>query len=153
MKKIICCIFALLLALAALAEAPDASMRVTFEDGFSLELPDDWVSFEVDSAAANAGVLYCLGAPDASKLMYVQRWASDFAALSDLENAVEARDDLQLRSSVASDFVMYNFIDADCTGCMTLFNGSVLNLIFLPQSSSDFMLTASHIMESFKAEL
>ena len=156
MKKMICCILALLaICTAALGEAPYEAIRLNFEDGFSLSLPADWVSYEVSDELSEQGFLYCLGSADAARLMYIQRWSTDCADLDELKAELELRDEIALGSSLASasgtPFLMYSFSEADCSGCMTLLDGDVLNLLFLPQSDDDAMLIAATVMDSYTA--
>ena len=150
MKRILCCLLALIL-LGALASAEEIrdTVRVQFEDGFALSLPSDWVSYEVAPELADSGFIYCLGSADGAQLMYIQRWNAGYAELNELESALASREEIELRTTADGNrFLMYNFADADCSGCVTLFNGSVLNLLVLPQTDSECMLTAAMIMES-----
>ena len=153
MKKMVCCLLALI-ALIAPATAEDVcdSVRVAFEDGFSLSLPADWVRYDVAPELSEAGFIYCLGSADGARLMYVQRWNTGCADLSELEASLSSRPEIELRTSVSdgesAGFLTYNFTDADCSGCATLFDGTVLNLLFLPQSDAENMLLAATIMES-----
>lgn len=156
MKKMICCILALLaICTAALGEMPYETVRLNFEDGFSLSLPASWVSYEVPGELSEQGFLYCLGSSDAAQLMYIQRWPSDCIDLDGLKTELVSRDEIVLGSSLASasgaSFLMYNFAEADCSGCMTLLDGDVLNLLFLPQSDENAMLIAATVMDSYAA--
>ena len=151
MKKILCC-FLMLLCIFSSACAEDLyeSSRLTFEDGFTLSLPSDWVSYALSPELAEAGYIYCLGSADSSQLMYIQRWASDMTSIDDLAASLEARDEIENPITGMSDsghpFLMYNFADRDASGCMQLFDGSILNFIFTPQSSNDLMLTAAFLI-------
>lgn len=153
MKKLLTFLLTLLMLCApALAEAPYESVRLEFEDGFALSLPADWVSYAVSPELAEAGYLYCLGSADGARLMYIQRWNTDCADLDELRALLEDRDEILLRSDMDdSAFLMYNFAEQDCSGCATLLNDSILNLIFLPQSDADNMLIAATILESYEA--
>lgn len=153
MKKMLISLLALLtLGAFALAEAPYASVRLEFEDGFALSLPADWVSYAVTPEQADAGYLYCLGSADGARLMYIQRWNTDCADMGELRAALEDRDEIILRSDGdESAFLMYNFAEQDCSGCVTLLDGSILNLIFLPQSDAENMMIAATILESYEA--
>ena len=156
MKRWICTLVALaLLAVSAFAEMPYESVRIEFEDGFALSLPADWVSYEVPEDLNDQGFLYCLGSADGARLMYIQRWSSDCADLAALQAELEQQDEIVLRSSLESvsgtPFLMYNFADTDCSGCLTLLDGDVLNLLFLPQSDDSTMLIAANVMGSYDA--
>lgn len=153
MKKLLCGMLICILLTAACAETLYDCVRIRFEDGFSLSVPADWVSYEVSDADAANGYLYCLGSADGSRLMYIQRWASDYACVEDLQAALETREDIVLRSASTTgngvEFLMYNFSEWDASGCMTLYGGSVVNLLFIPQSDAENMLIAASTMESF----
>ena len=150
MKKLLCCLLALLALIpAALSEKADI-VNVTFEDGFTLSLPADWVSYEVSAELQESGFIYCLGSTDGAQLMYIQRWNTDIATIEDLRSALELREEIKLSATQASnDFLLYSFTDADCSGCAALLNDSILNLLFTPQSDSEMMLIAATALASF----
>lgn len=158
MKKYICLLLALLaLVTPVLAEtAAPETVRLAFEDGFSLTLPAGWVRYELDPALADEGYIYCLGSADGAQLMYIQRWASDVTDLEELVAALEERMEIELRSTNTSDsgeaFLMYRFSLEDSCGGMLIHDGSILNLLFTPQSDDALMLTAATILASFSAE-
>ena len=156
MKKLLCCILALISLIPfAIAEETIASAGVTFEDGFTLSLPADWVCYAVDPALADEGFIYCLGSADGEHLMYIQRWATDLDSLEALAAYLETREEIELRFTAAeatNGFLMYNFVDVDCSGCATLMEDSILNLLFMPQSDSESMLIAATVLESFTIE-
>lgn len=154
MKKLICCLLALLaIGAAALGEMPYESVRLEFEDGFSLALPTEWVSYEVPGELTEQGFLYCLGSADGAQLLYIQRWPTDCGNLDDLRTALQSHEEISLGSNLESasgtPFLMYSFNEADCSGCMTLLNGDVLNLLFSPRSDDDAMLIAANVMDSY----
>lgn len=154
MKKILVCLLALLmLGSFAFAEMPYESIRMEFEDGFALDLPSDWMRYDVDAELADRGFIYCLGASDASRLLYVQRWAADYATLSELQEDLAAQENVSIGANISENatFLMYTITDSDCSGCMTLFDGSVLNLLFTPQSDAENMLIAATIIESYES--
>lgn len=148
---------ATLLAALALAtgcasgEAAYESVRINFEGGFSLSVPSDWVSYEADDEARAQGIGYVLGSVDGSRLMYVQQWQTERETLKELEEALRSQEDVQiLTGDLGGDkaFLMYAMNDRDCTGCLTLHAGTVLNLMFTPQSDAEFMAMAAAIMDS-----
>ena len=151
MKKLLCCLLALIsLIPMAIAEDTAHSVNVTFEDGFTLSLPAGWVSYEVSPGLAADGFIYCLGSADGAQLMYIQRWATDLSTSDALHTALEAREEIKLSAADPSNgFWMYTFNEGDCSGCATLFGGSILNLLFMPQSDSETMLIAATALESF----
>lgn len=157
MKKLLCLLLALLsLTVPALAESAPQSVRLAFEDGFSLSLPSGWVCYDVAPELAADGYIYCLGSTDGAHLMYIQRWASDLNTLEDLVAVLENRNEIELRSTNTSDsgnaFLMYHFSGSDSCGGMLLHDGSILNLIFTPQSDNALMITAATALASFSAE-
>lgn len=150
MKKLLCCLLALIALIPAVFAEGTDSVNVTFEDGFTLSLPADWVSYEVAPELQESGFIYCLGSADGTKLMYVQRWNTDIASIEDLRAALEVREEIKLSASQASnDFLLYSFTGSDCSGCAALFDGSILNLLFTPQSDSEMMLIAATALASF----
>lgn len=149
---------AVLIALAALCAAAAAetlydTVRLTFEDGFSLSVPADWVSYEVPDELADEGYCYCLGSADGERLMYIQLWPTSCEDLDALREMLSVRDEIVLRegSEDQTNFLMYNFVEEDCSGCATLLGDRVLNLLFIPQSDADNMLIAATVMESYEA--
>ena len=152
MKKLFCILLAVLcLMSAASASEFYDSVTLGFEDGFSLSVPSDWVSFGVTPELAEQGYLYCLGSADAANLMYIQLWHGNYADLDALQADMEQRAEIVLRSSNEG-ILMYNFSEGDCSGCMTLLNGNILNLLFTPKSDPENMLVAATIVDSLKTE-
>lgn len=153
MKKLLCAMLIFTLLSAACAETLYDCVRIRFEDGFSLSVPADWVSYEVSDTDAAQGYLYCFGSADGNRLMYIQRWAADYASIEDLQTDLETSENIVLRSASVTgngiEFLMYNFSEYDASGCMTIYEGSVVNLLFLPQSDPENMLIAAATMESF----
>lgn len=157
MKKLLCCILALLaLTAPVLAETMPDTVRLSFEDGFSLSLPAEWVSYALDPALSDAGYIYCLGSADGANLMYIQRWRTELTSLDALTASLEERAEIELRSTNTSEtgeaFLMYSFTESDASGGMLLLDGSILNLFFTPQSDDALMLTAATVLTSFSAE-
>jgi len=156
MKKLLCCIIALvLIMIPVLAESAPETVRLAFEDGFSLSLPADWVSYALEPTLADDGFIYCLGSPDGAHLMYIQRWKTNLTTIEELSAALEDRTEIELRTANASEsgeaFLMYSFTASDASGGMLLLDGSILNLCFTPQSDNALMLTAATVLTSFSA--
>ena len=153
MKRILCCLIAILmLSVTALSETSANTVRLEFENGFSLSLPSDWGSFAVSPELKEAGFIYCLGSADAAQLMYIQNLEGEYANFDALQAVFETRPEIVLRSTVEAasgrPFLLYNFAEEDCSGCAALYEGSVINLLFMPRSDADFMLTAAAIIDS-----
>jgi len=145
-KMLVCMLMTMFLLISsACAASPAEFVQLDFEDGFSLSLPSDWVIFDVSPDLSEAGFRYCLGSADASRLMYIQRWPTDCATLDALRNTLAGRAEIILRPS-SGEFITYQYAEGDCTGCMTLFDGDILNLLFLPQSDPQTMLLAASII-------
>ena len=138
----------------AQAEAAAAQSTVTlaFEDGFSLELPADWLHYEVSDEMAQSGVLYCLSDADAGRWLYIQSWSTDCADIDALCTLI--RETAQPQTSGVyefngTQFVVYDLTDVDVSCCAALLNGRVLNFVFTPQSDVDFMVIAARIIGTF----
>lgn len=155
MKKFLCILLSMLmLGSFALAEDGFNTVKVTFEDGFSLDIPSDWVRYELTDDLVELGYLYCLGSADGERLMYIQRGNTNCTDIDALRTLLEGRDEIILRTEDAADsaFLTYNFANQDASGSATLLDGTILNLIFLPQSDADNMLIAATILESYEPQ-
>ena len=129
-------------------------LTLAFEDGFSLELPADWLHYEVSDEMARSGVLYCLSDAAANRWLYIQSWSTDCADVDALCALI--RETAQPQTSGVyefngTQFVVYDLTDADVSCCAALLNGRVLNFVFTPQSDADFMVIAARIIGTFTA--
>lgn len=155
MKKWICAVLALCLcALCALAETGD-TYTVWFEDAFSLNLPEGWVSYPVAEEDARAGILYALGDESGERLLYIQRQTvTTLDSFDALKGVLEAREDcdkvqeLDLNGQAFASFIMAG---ENVSGCATLLGGDVLTFLFQPQDNADYIMQVTEIMESFRA--
>ena len=123
-----------------------------FEEGFSLTLPEGWVSYAVSDLDRAGGVRYALGDGSGERSLYIQFTDTSIKDVGALSEAVEATDGLNQTGDLnfgGVDFVA--FIDAtqNASSCATILNGMLTVFVFTPQTDSDFMLTASRVMESF----
>ena len=142
-------------ATQAATEEPDAAqdaVTLAFEDGFSLELPADWLHYEVSDEMAQSGVLYCLSDAAANRWLYIQSWITDCADIDALCALI--RETAQPQTSGVyefngTQFVVYDLTDEDVSCCAALLNDRVLNFVFTPQSDSDFMVIAAQIIGTF----
>ena len=139
---------------AATQESAAAQSTVTlaFEDGFSLELPADWLHYEVSDEMAQSGVLYCLSDADAGRWLYIQSWSTDCADIDALCTLI--RETAQPQTSGVyefngTQFVVYDLTDVDVSCCAALLNCRVLNFVVTPQSDVDFMVIAARIIGTF----
>ena len=127
-------------------------LTLAFEDGFSLELPADWLHYEVSDEMAQSGVLYCLSDAAANRWLYIQSWSTDCADVDALCALI--RETAQPQTSGVyefngTQFVVYDLTDEDVSCCAALLNDRVLNFVFTPQSDSDFMVIAARIIGTF----
>ena len=128
-------------------------MRVGFEDGFSLELPEGWLYHPVTEAMAEQGVVYCLSDAAGIGWLYIQNWSTDCADLDELKAQIDRTTELQTSGVYdfnGTNFVVYDLTEGDVSCCAALVDGRVLNLVFTPQSDADFMAVAAHILNTFE---
>lgn len=127
--------------------------EVWFEEGFGLTLPGGWVSYDVSDEDRESGVRYALGDGTGERMLYIQFKAVGASDVEALSEAVENTDGLTKTGDLTfGDTSFVTFIDArqNASCCATLWGGEMAAFVFTPQSDSDFMLTASQLMESFK---
>ncbi len=136
------------------AEAADAPVELWFDAGFALTLPGNWVSYEVADADKTSGLEYALGDGSGERYLYIYLTPTTLKDIDAVSGAVEADAALSRTGSLSfdgADFV--SFIDAaqNASCCATRWSDSLLTFCFTPQDEPDFMLTATQIMESFRA--
>ncbi len=135
------------------ASTPEpAPITIAFEDGFSLELPGDWLHYEVSDEMAQKGVLYCLSDAAAERWLYIQSWITDCADIDALSALITETSNPQTSGVYdfnGTPFVVYDLTEGDVSCCAALLNGRVLNFVFTPQSDADFMVTAAQIIGTF----
>ena len=142
-------------ATQAAAEEPDAaqgSVTLAFEDGFSLELPADWLHYEVSDEMAQSGVLYCLSDAAGERWLYIQSWTTDCADIHALCALIQQTAQPQTSGVYefnGTQFVVYDLTEGDVSCCAALLGDRVLNFVFTPQSDSDFMVIAARIIGTF----
>ena len=130
-----------------------ATVRIGFEDGFSLELPESWLYHPVSEEMAKHGVVYCLSDAEEIGWLYVQNWTTDCDDINALEELIVRTADLQTSGVYnfnGTDFVVYDLNAGDVSCCAALLDGRVLNLVFTPQSDPDFMAVAAQILATFE---
>ena len=132
--------------------AEQSAVTLAFEDGFSLELPADWLHYEVSDEMAQSGVLYCLSDASAERWLYIQSWTTDCADVHALCALI--RETAQPQTSGVyefngTQFVVYDLTEGDVSCCAALLGDRVLNFVFTPQSDSDFMVIAARIIGTF----
>ena len=132
--------------------AADEGVQVWFEEGFGLTLPSDWVGYPVSEDAAEKGIRYVVGDPEREQYMYVMARPTGIADMEALTAMIDNDADLEKTSVLdLGDAPFVTFIDRekDVSGCATLWRGEIVSFLFTPQSSSDLIMTATQIMESF----
>ena len=136
------------------AESQEAveTVTVAFEDGFSLELPGDWLHYEVSDEMAQSGVLYCLSDASGERWLYIQSWITDCADIDALCALIQQTAQPQTSGVYefnGTQFVVYDLTEGDVSCCAALLGDRVLNFVFTPQSDSDFMVIAARIIGTF----
>ena len=139
----------------ASAETAAAPVELWFDAGFALTLPGDWVSYDVADADKASGLEYALGDGSGERYLYIYLTPTTLEDFDAVSGAVEADAALSRTGSLSfdgADFV--SFIDAaqNASCCATRWGDSLLTFCFTPQDVPDFMLTATQIMESFRAQ-
>lgn len=130
----------------------DGCIRIAFEDGFSLQFPEDWQYYAPDEDMRTAGIHYCLSNADGSCWLYIGSQESALEGIDALHECILSKDDVKL-SGVYSfggvPFVVYDLAEGDVSCCAALLDGKELFFRFTPQSDSAFMALATQIMYSF----
>ena len=130
-----------------------AAVRMGFEDGFSLELPEGWLYHAVTEEMAEQGVIYCLSDAAGTGWLYIQSWTTDCADMDELKELIDRTAQLQTSGIYdfnGTDFVVYDLVEGDVSCCAALMNGKALNLVFTPQSDADFMAVSAQILNTFE---
>ena len=125
---------------------------LSFEDGFSLELPEGWLYHGLSAEMAETGVLYCLSDAEGAAWLYIQSWTTDCADMNALSALIERGTKPQTSGVYpfnGTDFVVYDLTEGDVSCCAALLDGRILNFVFTPQSDADYMATAAQIMSTF----
>ena len=128
-------------------------VRMGFEDGFAITLPDGWRYHAVTEEMAEHGVTYCLSDAAGTGWLYVQNWFTDCATLDELKELIDRTTQLQtsgIYTFNGTDFVVYDLTEGDVSCCAALLDGRALNLVFTPQSDADFMAVAAWILSTFE---
>ena len=132
--------------------AAQSPVTLAFEDGFSLELPADWLHYEVSDEMAQSGVLYCLSDAAGERWLYIQSWTTDCADIHALCTLIQQTAQPQTSGVYefnGTQFVVYDLTEGDVSCCAALLGDRVLNFVFTPQSDSDFMVIAARIIGTF----
>lgn len=143
---------------AATVEASEApveegeGIRIAFEDGFSLEFPEDWQYYAPDEDMRAADIHYCLSDGEGESWLYIGSRESALKSIDALHERILLDDEVRF-SGVYSfggvPFVVYDLAEGDVSCCAALLEGKELSFRFTPQSDSAFMALATQIMYSF----
>ena len=148
MRKLLCVVTALCLCVAvALAEAERFTLR--FDEGFSLSLPEGWVSYP----AGEGPIRYALGAGDGTRYLYILIQPTQADSFDAMRAAIEANADCQSTSLLelnGREFAAFIAPALNASGCATFRDGQLITFLFTPQDDSEFMLEAAAIMASIK---
>lgn len=152
MKKIICLLLlALLAAMPALAQE-EKMFTLWFEEGFSLNLPEGWVSYPVDETASENDIRYILGDAYGARYLYILHRESTHTTMESLDAALAAHETYEKTGDLTFNgqkFLAFIDPNQNISGCMTLLDGDLLTFIFTPQNDSDYMLLAASIMNCY----
>ena len=149
LKKVFCLALAVCLCgICALAEG-EAQFTLRFDEGFSLTLPEGWVSYPIQDPV----IRYALGDGSGERFLYILAEPSPYADFEAMRAALDAREDCGKASALdlnGQPFAAFIASDLNASGCATVLNGETLTFLFTPQDDSDYMLTVAEIMASFR---
>ena len=150
-KKLLCLIVALgiLCASAALADGSKATFALRFDEGFSLSLPEGWVSYP----AGGQPIRYALGPGDGTRFLYILFQETQIDGFDAMRAAIEANGDCGKTSPLdlnGREFAAFIAPRLNASGCATLHDGALITFLFTPQDDSEYMLTAAQIMAGIK---
>ena len=149
-KKLICLAVALLLCAAALAAyAEGGTFALRFDEGFTMSLPEGWVSYP----AGNGPIRYALGPGDGARFLYIQVQPTDIDNPDAMREAIEKSGQCGKTSPLelnGKDFAAFVAPDLNASGCATIHDGQLITFLFTPQDDSDYMLVAAEIMAGIK---
>ena len=150
LKKLLCLILALcLFAAFAVAEEGGPTFTLAFDEGFSLALPEGWVSYP----ATDRTIRYALGDGSGERFLYILAEPTALASFEEVQAALESGEGIGKTSALdlnGQPFAAFIAQDLNASGCATLLNGETITFLFTPQSDSEYMLTVARIMASFK---
>lgn len=151
MKKLTSLILALICLLAFSAVAEEL-VPITFEDGFQISLPGDWVELEVTDEMLEGGVFYAAASPDGANTVQIS-WSALEAEMTieevqaDLATAYPDAEVAELNgiafvgfSDAANDLFGFTALDAVEPGLYTFW--------FTPASDEAFIGSAATIVAS-----
>jgi hypothetical protein len=138
-----------LCAAGALSEEETKTFDLRFDEGFTLSLPEGWVSYP----ALEGPIRYILGAGDGARFLYILVQPAPDGGFEAMRAAIEANADcgstspLDLNGRAFAAFIAPRL---NASGCATMVDDKVVMFLFAPQDDSEYMLTAAGIMGSIK---
>ena len=151
MKKMICLLLAILLCAACACAEQGGTFTLRFDEGFSLRLPEGWVSYP----AMGEGVRYALGDGSGARYLYILAQPTELEDFDALRAAIGESSRCQATSALdlnGQPFAAFIAADLNASGCATLLNGEQLTFLFTPQDDTEYMLAVAEIMASFRLE-
>lgn len=149
-KTLIIIMLALCLSAGCVAVAADSDgFFLRFDEGFILSLPRGWVSYP----AGEGDLRYILGDGAGGRYLYILACPAQGETFEELLTDLEGREDCERISVLklnGQDFAAFIAPGLNASGCATLLGGERLTFLFTPQDDSDYMLTVSQIMDSFR---
>ena len=149
MKRWICLLLALGLCAACAFAGEGGAFTLSFDEGFSLDLPAGWVSYP----AGEYGIRYALGDGTGTRYLYILAQPAAFEDFEALQAAVGRRQNCETTSALnlnGQRFTAFIASDLNASGCATLLGGEQLTFLFTPQDDRDYMLVVAEIMASFR---
>lgn len=151
MKKAICILLiCLVFTFTAFAETGD-TFTLWFEEDFSLNLPEGWVSYP---ASGENDLRYILGNSEGTRHMYIFSRPTTYESIDALNAAVVADSSYEKTGDLVFDghsFIAFAMPGQDVSGCMTLHDGDLLTFVYTPRSDSEYMMLAASIMDTFNS--
>lgn len=155
MKKIVCLLLLLIFSVSPAFAQSDDTFTLWFEEGFSLAIPEGWVSYPVNETAAESDIRYILSDGEGAHFLYIFNRESTHTTLESLNAALTEHDSYEKTGDLTfcgQQFLAFIDSEQNISGCMTLLKDELLSFIFTPQNDSDYMLLAASIMNSYSLE-
>ena len=149
MKGKLLCLAAALCLCAAVALAGTERFTLRFDEGFTLSLPEGWVSYP----AGEGPIRYTLGSGDGTRFLYILIQPTRIDSFDALRAAIEANgvcDSISPLELNGRAFAAFIAPALNASGCATFRDGQLITLLFTPRDDSEFMLEAAKIMASIK---
>ncbi len=151
MKRMVCLLLVLLLCAACGRAEESGTFALRFDEGFSLRLPEGWVSYP----AMGEDVRYALGDGTGARYLYILARSTALEDFDALRDAIGKSSRCQATSALdlnGQPFAAFIAADLNASGCATLLNGEQLTFLFTPQDDTEYMLAVAEIMASFRLE-